>query len=270
MSPEPPPAVRFADYLAATDRSLSDAGEALAAREDEARQDAQAIAFATGGRRPPASAPAPVEAAGDVIEAGFDALNLHATRLAGAPALAPAPTPAGLARQAEEGLSELRRAGVGVTPEARRAGLAAIAALAAPPAAGATPATLAAERQPSVEAVIALMREVIGTTPRAGLRGALGRQRAQSARNRATLLAAARRDRSLGVMDRYGLYRSAAGDDGDAAEDTLEAALEALARIPPAHAALSGPPAEADRALGALGAALVQLQATQAVLPPGD
>jgi hypothetical protein len=264
-------AADLAEADAAVGRTIGRIGE-FARRN---RREAAAIAYATGGRLSPAGRAAAAAngtaamAAGDVLAPAFDALVLHGRRLAGLagepPPGLPDPDPARLRREAELGLARYeavlgRR--LPLTAAEREAGLAAIATLAVPPAEGTDFADYVSARQPAVEALTVLLRAVIGADPQSGLRARLAAEREAAMRAQAALLAAARRDSSLGVLDRYALYHSMMRAQAELPTDAvLAAAVGALAALPAAHAALaSADPAAAAQRVAAFSAAVDRLE----------
>jgi hypothetical protein len=265
-------AADLADADAVVERTIGRIGE-FAQRN---RREAAAIAYATGGRIPPSGRAAAVAAngtaavaAGDVLAPAFDALVLHGRRLAGLagelPPGLPDPDPAQLRREVEQGLARyeaaLRRR-LPLTAAEREAGLAAVATLAVPPAEGADFADYVSERQPAVEALTVLLRAVIGADPQSGLRARLAAEREEAMRAQAALLAAARRDSSLGVLGRYALYHSAMRAEAELPTDAvLAAAVGMLSALPAAHAALaSADPAAAAQRVAAFSAAVDRLE----------
>lgn len=274
----------FTARLDEADDAVEAAVARLDAYERRTRREAAAVAYATGRSPAPPRRAAPAElsaaaAAGRVLGPGFDALALHARHLGAlaagtAPRASPGtPDAAALTREATAGLASLRAATGGrVTAPQSGAGIAAIATLAAPPPAGADLRTVVMQRQGEVEALTALLRSVVGERPDSGLRAALAAREAEAARAHAALVAAARRERGLGVMGRYEFFHQSAEaeiDDPEADAALLEV-LRVLERLPPAHAALAE--AEGAAALArieALGAAVDRLWQAQRQEPPG-
>ncbi|MFC7693218.1 hypothetical protein ACFQY5_30345 [Paeniroseomonas aquatica] len=179
--PEPPmtAALRFAAALEAADPAVDaavarmDGFERMAAREDSA------IGFAVGGRAAPPSrftaAPAgAAEAAGRVLSPAFTALSDYGhllDQVAEGERIQGKPGPSGqqLAAAVGNGLAAVQAAGGTPVPEpVRTAGLAGIAALSDMPETmtrgGARPtlAGMVAAGQPHLQAVVALLRAVIG------------------------------------------------------------------------------------------------------------
>jgi hypothetical protein len=282
----------YATRLVQADQGVAATIARLDALEQHTRDNAAAIAFALRRPAPPApsrsartiAADEAVDAAGQVLDVGFDALVAGARYLAalatGQPPTPPANVnPDALATQARDALAILRRpvAGVGGPPRGSRAaaavasdpsspGVAAIARLAAPPPAGADLRTVAMQRHGDVEALAVLLLSVVGDSESTGLRAAMAAGRRTAERDHAALMAAAQRDGSLGVMGRYDLHRRARPPElGEPPEEVLlEAIADMLRRLPAAHGAVvaaAGDPAEATRRLQAFGEAVERLWA---------
>jgi hypothetical protein len=242
------------------------------------RREAAAIAYATGARAavPQAGEPA-AAAAGDVLEPAFEAFAIHGRRLASMvdrpPPGPPPPDPAALRAEAAAGLDAYQAATRRPVPAGvREAGLAAIATLAAPPEAGTAFADFVAGRQGAVEALAALVRHVVGADNRSGLRAVLEAERLAASRAQAALMAAAQRDRSVGVMDRYALYHAAMDAEAEhPAAEVLEEMIRVLDALPPAHASLAqGDAAAAAQRVLAFSAAVDRLEAAESRIRPGS
>ncbi|HYZ32022.1 MAG TPA: hypothetical protein VE684_07025, partial [Crenalkalicoccus sp.] len=170
-----------------------------------------------------------------------------------------------LVATATRGLDRLRAIGVVVAEPARQhglAGIAALAALGAPPPDGRRPrvATLVAEAQPHVAAVATLLRGVIGPEPGTGTRGAIrARQEALEAAQ-IRFLGAVRADRNFGVARRYAIYREVAATRDDApTQGSFAAMLEVVATLERAHTALAAGGEQAGGQLAAFEAAVTRL-----------
>ncbi|MBD0273875.1 MAG: hypothetical protein ICV73_18345 [Acetobacteraceae bacterium] len=264
---------RFAAALDSAEEAVDGLIVRMDAFERDAAAEEEAIAFATGGngtggrasrgeagsRFTPAPAGA-VDAVGRVLDAAFAALEDYSEVLAQAASGRRVVDAEGLngeqlARATESALDALRRGGGGSVPEAqRRAGLQGIAALADLPQTIArqgrrpTESAVVAEAQPHVAATAALLRAAIGAGPGQGARGAIAIRQSRLDASQGRLLAAIRRDRSLGPTARYNAFRSIAeGRDDDPDEGAFDALLALIAAMEQAHAALGtgGPDAEA-------------------------
>ncbi|GAA0599736.1 hypothetical protein GCM10009416_42240 [Craurococcus roseus] len=267
---------RFAAALDGAEEAVDGLISRMDAFERDAAAEEEAIAFATGGaggrgtggrasrgeqgsRFTPAPAGA-ADAAGRVLDAAFAALEDYSEVLAQAASGRRVVDAEGLngqqlARATESALDALRRSGGGSIPDAeRRAGLQGIAALADLPQAIArqgrrpTESAVVAEAQPHVAATAALLRAAIGAGPGQGARGAIAVRQSRLDASQGRLLAAIRRDRSLGPTARYEAFRSIAeARDDDPDEEAFDALLAMIAATEQAHAALGtgGPDAEA-------------------------
>lgn len=241
----PTPAARFATAVQQADDTAEkvfdhmEGFERRVAREQAAMGYALSVPAAAGPTRGVASA------AGNVIAPGLAAIAAHAERLEAA-ATGDRPEIEDGAELLDDGatagLEQLRQAGV-VVPEAdRRAGLAAITALARGPGGDprrATAATLAAGANAEVRAVTGLLRRVIGDAG-TGTSGALRVQRATLDASEARFLDSVRRDRRLGPAQRYALVRELAeAREGDPLLGTFDAMIAVLAAIDTAHAGIA-------------------------------
>ncbi|MDN3567948.1 hypothetical protein QWZ14_26510 [Paeniroseomonas aquatica] len=280
--PEPPmtAALRFAAALEAADPAVDaavarmDGFERMAAREDSA------IGFAVGGRAAPPSrftaAPAgAAEAAGRVLSPAFTALSDYGhllDQVAEGERIQGKPGPSGqqLAAAVGNGLAAVQAAGGTPVPEpVRTAGLAGIAALSDMPETmtrgGARPtlAGMVAAGQPHLQAVVALLRAVIGPEIGQGARGAIRARREALDAQQSRFLAALRADGRIGAGERYSIFRSVAElRDADPAEGTFAALIDLLAAIEQAHAALAADGPDAEDPVVALEAAVARVSVT--------
>ena len=280
--PEPPvtAALRFAAAVEAADPAVDaavarmDGFERMAAREDSA------IGFAVGGRATPPSrftaAPAgAAEAAGRVLSPAFTALSDYAhlldqvaegERIQGKPG----PTGQQLAMAVANGLNAVQAAsGTPVIEPVRSAGLAGITALSDMPETmtrgGARPtlAGMVAAGQPHLQAVVALLRAVIGPEIGQGTRGAIRARREALDAQQSRFLATLRSDGRIGAGERYSIFRSVAElRDNDPAQGTFAALLDLLEAIEAAHAALAVDGPDAEGKVAALEAAVARVSVT--------
>lgn len=267
----PAAAARLAVDLVEADATIGRSVAQLDQFARRNRREAAAIAYATGTRAavPQAGEPA-AAAAGDVLEPAFEAFAVHGRRLASMvaqpPPGLPPPDPAALRAEAAAGLDAFQAATRRPVPAGvREAGLAAIATLVTPPEAGTAFTDFVAARQEAVEALAALVRHVVGADRRSGLRAVLEAERIAASRAQEHLMAAARRDRSVGVMERYALYHAAMdAEEEHPAVEVLEEVIRVLDALPPAHAALGqGDAAAAAQRVLAFSAAVDRLEAAE-------
>lgn len=265
-APVPPihPAARHAALVLAADQQLSLLLDHLAARERVELDEAASLRFAATGSVPRLPPPPVTPLAGAVLDPGMDLIVLAAERLvAAAQGAAAQEGPAGadaLARL-DAALAGLRGApGRWPAEAARRRGRDAFRRLAEPPPAGMDAARLAADRQAAVEDAVGLLKAVLGTDARSGLRGVLAdRHEAWREAQRAMLAAAGRLPDPAMRMEAWNRARAAlAADPPDvpAAE-----AVALLGALPGAHAAAGAGDAAG---LAGLEAALARVQAVLA------
>lgn len=267
------PPARFAATLLAADPMVDAAIARMAGFEQRAAREEQAVAFALGRPPPPPTGTGAAAAAGAVLGPAFTALGDYAEVLGQAamgepPDPRPGPDPEELAAMVAEALPATRAA---LAPALRQAGLDGIAALArlaeqAEGRRGLAPDALAAEAEPHLAAVTALLRGVVGAAPGEGTRAAIAIERRRLDAAHAQLMAAIRVDRALGPAARYALFHQfAALRDGDPLPGTLGAIDGLLARLAEAHAAIVAGGPEAAARVGAFEAALADLGALAGV-----
>ncbi|MCO6415434.1 hypothetical protein JYK14_04480 [Siccirubricoccus sp. KC 17139] len=273
-------ASRFASALGNADQAVEAAIERMDGFERTALREEVAIAFAAGGRGVPGLAPLPagaVEAAGEVLDPGFAALSAYAHALgdvAEGERVEEAPGPGGteLSQAMAQALDRLAAAGVVRVPAAQReAGLAGVAALADLPQSlarrGGQPglAAVAAEADPSLRAVTALLRTVLGTETGTGTRGVIRTRREALDAQHRRFLEAVQRDSRIGAGERYSIFRSLAElREEDPAQGTLAAIVALLDALEAAHAALAADQSDAAAKVGAFEAAVTELGARTA------
>jgi len=233
------PAADHARLVNEADRAIGQMIDHLAARERVEVEQAASLRYAAAATVPRALPPPATPVAGAVLDPGMDLVVIEAQRLAalanGAAAGGDAEAAAALARL-EPALGTLRGISGRWPPDpVRRRGLDGFRALARPVPAGADAATLAAARQASLAAGVALLRAVMGDDARSGLRGVLAQRHAAWREAQRGLLAGGAR---LGPAERMALWNrvqaalAADGFDLPASEVVL-----LLAALVPAHAA---------------------------------
>jgi len=264
--PAPPTAAgRYAMLVAAADQVAGQVVDHLAARERAEVQEAGSLRFAAGAM-PPNPPPPATPAAGAVLDPGMKLILLQAQRLA-ALSVGQAPTEgpqgAALLARVRDSLAALRAVpGRWPGEPVRRRGLDAFAILAAPAPPGLDAAGLALQRQRAMSDAVALLRAVVGTDGRSGLRGALAQRHEAWRQAQTAMLNSVRNDRSIGPDQRMQIWQTTqarlAADPPEIAGAELVRMLDAL---PPAHAA-----AGAGDAAGVEGfaAAVARLQALAA------
>ncbi|MBR0672776.1 hypothetical protein [Neoroseomonas soli] len=243
VPPQPQgPAERHVALVGTADQALGRMVDHLALRERTEVEQSASLRFASGGAVP-RSLPAPTTPiAGAVLDPAMDLMVIEAQRIA---ALSTGATAGGDA-EAAAALDRLQvaMARLGTVPArwpseaVRRRGLEAFRALSQPVPAGVDAARLAAGRQASVEAGVALLRAVIGEDARSGLRGALAQRHEAWRSAQRGVLEAARTDRNLTPQDRMALWnRVQATLAGDPPDIAAAEAVSLLAALPSAHAA---------------------------------
>ncbi|MEO3474161.1 hypothetical protein AAFN86_19995 [Roseomonas sp. CAU 1739] len=251
----PGPAGRFATLVAAADQSAGQVVDHLARRERQEVQEASSLRFAAGAM-PPAAPPPAAPAAGAVLDPGMKLFALEAQRLAalsGGQPLAEGQLGAALMGRLQDGLAALRGLpGRWPSEAVRRRGMAGFALLAEPTPPGSDVASLASARQQAMGDAVLLMRAVVGSDQRSGLRGALAQRNEAWRAAQTAMLNTVRNDRSLGPDQRMEIWRTAqarlAADPPEVAGAELHRMLGAL---PAAHAAAGAGDAAGVEAFGA-------------------
>ncbi|WP_149535312.1 hypothetical protein [Siccirubricoccus phaeus] len=283
---EPSLASRFAQALGNADPVVESAIERMDGFERLALREEAAIAFASGGRSVPAFDPqsaGAVELAGEVLDPGFAALSAYARALGDVAEgerveAAPGPDGAELSQAMAVALDRLAASGTAAVPAAQReAGLAGVASLAELPRAlvrrggRAELGAVVAEADPSLRAVTALLRGVLGAEAGSGARGAIRTRRATLEAQHRRFLQAVQRDSRISAGERYAIFRSVAElRDEDPAEDTLAAVVALLDALAAAHAALAADQGGAAAKVGAFEAAVTELGEHVGGSQPGD
>jgi hypothetical protein len=261
-----PPAARHAALVMAADQRIGLVLDHLATRERAEVDQAASLRFAAGGAVPRSLPALATPLAGAVLDPGMDLVAIQARRIA-ALALGSPPTEANEAAPAlarlEAALAALPAApGRWPAEPARRRGLEAFRALAAPAPGGTDAARLASERQAALEDAIALLRAVVGETAGSGLRRLLAERHEAWRAAQRRVLEAARNDRNLSPVDRMAMWNrvqaALAGDPPDLPAAEIVAVLGAL---PPAHAAAGAGDAAGMAALEAASARLLAVLA---------
>ena len=256
-----PAGQRFAGRLETAEVNASEAVRRVADFEQVVAREEAAVTYALGTRRPAAtSTTSAAEAAALVLAPAFTAIGDYGHVLDHAATGRPLSTRPGqpgadLAKAAEAGLAAVQAsAGVTVAPDVRTAGLAGIAALSdiAETLAmrGSEPGlqALTQDAAPHLNAVVELLRQVLGTSQGQAVRGAVRANRGQLNAAHDRLLVAARSSNRDPVV-RYGLYRSiAALRDNDPVQGSIGAVVTVLETMRDAHSALAADPSSADAA----------------------
>jgi len=236
------PAARHASLVASADQGLGRMVDHLALRERTEIDQSASLRFASGGAVP-RNLPAPAApVAGAVLDPGMELLVLEAQRLAALAngvAMTEGPEAAAAMARLERAVASLRMVPARWPSEAvRRRGLDGFRVLAAPAPPGMDAARLAADRQSAVGAAVALLRQVVGEDPRAGLRGVLAQRHEAWRAAQRRVLETARTDRNLSPADRMALWnRVQAALAGDPPDVAASEAVNLLAAMPAAHAA---------------------------------
>ncbi|MCK8783545.1 hypothetical protein M0638_04010 [Roseomonas sp. NAR14] len=232
---------RYAEAMQEAESAIDATLGRLAGFERRADHEAEAIAFSAGpasrrrGAGPASAAPrgGAAEATRQLFEVSFEALAAYTQNLAALgrePGAEPVPVDAAaLGARAAAALAAYETASGRAIPEpVRGAGLAAIPAVAAAPAGNVGPRALAAERDGQIQAVVALLKAVVGEQTGQGLRGTIRARRDQVAADRTALLESIRNDPRASRMDRYRAYEMVAQARS---EDPEQGALREVAAV---------------------------------------